>query len=54
MHSEQTLASSDVKGVAQTLQEGPEYFFIPDQQAEQNGAVPKASVSSLHEGHSEG
>jgi hypothetical protein len=54
MHSAQIIASSEVKGVAQTRQDGPVYFSIPDQHAEQNGAVLKVSVSLLHEGHFEG
>jgi len=54
MHSAQTHASSEANGVAQTRQEGPVYFSIPDQQTEQNGAELKVSVSLLQEGHSEG
>jgi hypothetical protein len=54
MHSPQTVASSEVKGVAQIRQEGPMYFSMPDQQTEQKGAIANVSVSFPQEGHSEG
>ena len=54
MHSAQTVASSEVIGVAQIRQDGAVYFTIPDQHSEQNGASLKVSGSFLHEGHSEG
>jgi hypothetical protein len=54
MHSAQTSASSEVKGVAQMRQQGPPYFSMPDQQTEQKGAIVKVSVSFPQEGHSEG
>ena len=54
IHSAQTVASSEVKGVAQTRQQGPAYFSIPHQHAEQKGASLNESGSFPHEGHSEG
>jgi len=53
-HPEHISAYSDEKGVAQILHEGPEYFFIPDQQAAQNGAAVSVSVGWLQAGQSEG
>jgi hypothetical protein len=52
--SEHISAYSDEKGVAQVTHEGPEYFFILDQQAAQNGAVANVSVGWLQKGQSEG
>jgi hypothetical protein len=53
MQSAQTTASRDENGVAHILQEGPVYFFTPDQQLRQKGAWETLSEGKSHEGQFE-
>ncbi len=54
MHSAQTTASSDEKGVAHIAQAGPEYLLTPDQQLLQKGAWEALSEGQPHDGQLEG